>query len=57
MLAANGVKDIPTINNVLHTWQLGGLARALASPVEEKPHKRGGVFGSELAAMFSKELM
>lgn len=57
MLATSGVKSVPTVTDVLGTWQLSELAEALAAPVETKPHRLGGVYGSELAALFAKELM
>ena len=56
MLAGNGVKKIPAVAEVLRAWQLGTLADALSAPITVKPHKQGGIFGSELAAMFAKEL-
>ena len=56
-MAGSGIKDVPTMIDVLGGWQLDSLAKALAVPADTKPHRLGGIYGSEMAAMFAKELM
>lgn len=56
LLAGYGMKELPTNIEVLNGWQLTDLALALGAPVKTKPHRQGGEYGSEMAALFAKEL-
>lgn len=54
MLAAAGVKQIPQLAEVVRGWELPTLAEALTA--KTAPHKKGGIYGADIARMFAKEL-
>jgi hypothetical protein len=56
MLITNGVKNVQPNSEIIRSWGLDALADALGAPIKMKPHRQGGIYGSEVAAIFAKEL-